>query len=229
MKQRFMLILVFPFLLTACGGNSSSKNTQPSSAAVQSSSVTTSQAASSIKSQNSSSIMLQSSVATMSQGSFANTSAAINGSMIEGVKTFPDRNEYHKHVSVVAEPEATNPPVFGEHFPTWQNCGAYDKPINLGNALHSMEHGAVWLTYRPNLDPADIKGLQDLIHGHGYVLMSPYSKQTVDVVMTAWGVQLVVESLPDIRIQKFIEYFELGPQNPEPGAPCSGSNGTPLK
>ena len=87
----------------------------------------------------------------------------------------------------IKEPDGKNPPVFGEHFPAWQNCGIYTESIALGNALHSMEHGAVWLTYRPDLDPVQVKSLQDLVRSHGHVLMSTYSKQTSDVVMTAWG------------------------------------------
>jgi hypothetical protein len=67
-----------------------------------------------------------------------------------------------------------------------------------------------------------------MVRGHDFVLMSPYPVQTVPVVMTAWGVQLVIEKLPDDRIAKFIDYYEQGPQNPEPGAPCSGAIGEPL-
>lgn len=151
-----------------------------------------------------------------------------NNSGIEGVQTFPDRAEYHTHVDLVKEPEGNLPPVFGEHYAPWQNCGLYAQPLELGNVLHSMEHGAVWLTYRSDLDEAQVKSLQDLARGHGYVLMSPYSKQVSAVILTAWGVQLVVDSIPDERIAKFIDFYEEGPQNPEPGAPCSGAIGDPL-
>lgn len=156
------------------------------------------------------------------------TAQLANDSGIEGVSTYPDREEYHNHVDVVKEPEGNLPPVFGEHFSAWQNCGIYTETVELGNALHSMEHGAVWLTYRPDLDQAQIESLQNLVHGHGYVLMTPYTKQVNDVVLTAWGVQLVIDSLPDARIAKFIKYYEEGPQNPEPGAPCNGAVGNPL-
>jgi len=91
-----------------------------------------------------------------------------------------------------------------------------------------MEHGAVWLTYRPDLDAAQVASLQALVRGHAYVLMSPYPPQTKPVVLTAWGTQLVIDKLPDDRIAKFIAYYELGPQNPEPGAPCDGAIGEPL-
>jgi hypothetical protein len=159
---------------------------------------------------------------------FQDMPALPNDSGIEGVQTFPDKSEYHKHVSTVTDPKGDVPPVFGEHYPAWQNCGIYNKPVELGSALHSMEHGAVWLTYRPDLSDAEITDLQSLVRGHGFVLMSPYASQAKPVVLTAWGVQLVIDSLPDDRIAKFIAYYEQGPQNPEPGASCSNALGSPL-
>ena len=160
---------------------------------------------------------------------FPDKPAIPNDSGIEGVQTFPDKSVYHDHVDTVPEPEGTIPPTFGAHLSAWQNCGIYDQPVGLGNALHSMEHGAVWLTYSPDLAESQIADLQDLARGHGYVLMSPYPPQTDPVVLTAWGVQLVIDSLPDDRIAKFIAYYELGPQNPELGAPCSGAIGEPIQ
>ena len=41
------------------------------------------------------------------------------------------------------------PPVGGPHNPIWQNCGFYSKPVRNEHAVHSMEHGAVWITYSP--------------------------------------------------------------------------------
>lgn len=167
---------------------------------------------------------------TMQQNSgFPDKPAIPNDSGIEGVQTFPDKSVYHNHVTEVSEPEGDIPPAFGEHLGAWQNCGIYDQPIGLGNALHSMEHGAVWLTYAPNLSESEIADLQQIARGHGYVLMSPYPPQTKPVVLTAWGVQLVIDSLPDERVAKFIAYYEEGPQNPEPGAPCSGAIGAPIQ
>ena len=162
------------------------------------------------------------------QNGFPDKPAIPNNSGVEGVQTFPDKSVYHNHVQALSVTEGEMPPVFGAHFPAWQNCGIYDQPVGLGNALHSMEHGAVWLTYRPDLDAKDVSDLQALVRGHAYVLMSPYATQKKTVALTAWGVQLVIDTLPDPRIAKFIAYFEQGPQDSEPGAPCSGAIGSPL-
>ncbi|NDH75568.1 MAG: DUF3105 domain-containing protein, partial [Actinobacteria bacterium] len=41
------------------------------------------------------------------------------------------------------------PPASGDHFPTWQNCGFYTEPIRDETAVHSLEHGAIWIAYDP--------------------------------------------------------------------------------
>ena len=123
MKKQFIVLLAFALILTACG----SKPAPTQAPHVEG-------------------------VATMAQNTSAQaaeSTAIPNNSGIEGVQIYPDRREYHDHVDVVKEPEGNLPPVFGAHFAEWQNCGIYAAPVALGNALHSMEHGAVWLTYRP--------------------------------------------------------------------------------
>ncbi len=162
-------------------------------------------------------------------GGFPNREALPNDSGIEGVQTFPDRTEYHDHVQEVTDPGLGIPPAFGAHFSAWQSCGIYDQPVQLGNALHSMEHGAVWLTYLPDLSSEQVDALRDIVRGNAFVLMSPYEGQTSPVVLTAWTVQLVIDELPDERIAQFVQSYANGPQNPEPGAPCSGGVGTPIE
>jgi hypothetical protein len=45
--------------------------------------------------------------------------------------------------------------------------------------------------------------------------------------LTAWGIQLPVESVADERIPQFIDEYRLGPQTPEFGASCDGGVGQP--
>ncbi len=54
------------------------------------------------------------------------------------------------------------PPVGGRHSPVWQNCGIYDEPVSIENATHSLEHGAMWLAYQPDLPEGDVETLRDL-------------------------------------------------------------------
>jgi Protein of unknown function (DUF3105) len=121
-----------------------------------------------------------------------------------------------------------NPPVGGPHNAVWQNCGIYSIPVANENAVHSMEHGAVWITYQPQLSAQGISQLQALVRGHDHALLSPYPGLPTPVVASAWGIQLRVTSASDPRLAQFLQKYEQGPQTPEPGAACnSGGTGTP--
>jgi hypothetical protein len=145
---------------------------------------------------------------------------------VEGVTEFGPQSRAHD-AAVVVQP-GSRPPVGGTHHPNWQNCGIYTEPVEDPLAIHSLEHGAVWLTYRPDLAEEEVAALQNLVRGQSHILMTPYPTQDVPVVMTAWGLQMAVDSLPDDRIAEFIRRYRAGPQTPEPGASCTGGVGTPL-
>lgn len=119
------------------------------------------------------------------------------------------------------------PGVGGNHAPIWQNCGFYDTPIANENAVHSLEHGAVWVTYRPDLPEAQIERLRRLAHRHTYILVSPFPDLPAPVVVSAWGHHLHLASIEDPRLDQFWRAFRLGRQAPERGGPCTGGIGTP--
>lgn len=120
------------------------------------------------------------------------------------------------------------PPAGGAHNPTWQNCGIYAEPIRPENAVHSLEHGAVWVTYQEDLPEADVATLQDAVRGKSFVILSPYPNQRSPIVLTAWGLQLEVDSADDARITQFVDKYRVGPQTPERGAACTGGIGEPI-
>ena len=139
-------------------------------------------------------------------------------------------HEHQERDHVEHEVEAGNlPPVGGIHNPTWQNCGIYDEPIPIENAVHSLEHGAMWLTYHPDLPQRDVEALQELVRGEDYVLMSPYPGLRSPVVLTAWEVQLELDSVEDDRLEDFVERYQQGPTTPERGATCQNGVGTPIQ
>jgi hypothetical protein len=132
------------------------------------------------------------------------------------------------HDEAVVIKNASLPPVGGVHSPRWQNCGIYDQPVEAKNAVHSMEHGAVWITYHPDLPTGEVESLREQARDQSYLLLSPYPDLTSDVVLSAWGIQLEVDSVDDERIGQFIDQYRLGPQTPEYGAACDGGVGRPI-
>ncbi len=147
-----------------------------------------------------------------------------------GVVSFPETGRSHVEGTVRYD---HTPPAGGNHNPLWLNCGVYTQPVLNENAVHSLEHGTVWITYQPSLPAAGIAALRRTVVAHygggdRYVLLSPYPGQAAPVMATAWGNQLSMQSPTDRRIAAFIEHFREGPQDLERGAPCSGGVGKPV-
>jgi hypothetical protein len=144
-------------------------------------------------------------------------SAALND-----VKTY-DVGPAGQHTSGDVDYEQS-PPVGGEHNPVWQNCGYYDKPVRDENAVHSLEHGAVWITYSPDLPQDQIADLKNIAEARSYILVSPYPDlpSETPVVASAWGKQEGLDGAKDPDLESFIQAYRQGPQTPEPGAVCTG-------
>jgi hypothetical protein len=129
------------------------------------------------------------------------------------------------HTEEPVEYEQT-PPVGGPHSGTPQDCGFYDEPIGSEHAVHSLEHGAVWITYDPGLPAAEVAILEELAAGEPKLLVSPFEGLPAPVVASAWGVQLQLETADDPLLAAFIETFVEGDQAPEPNAACAGTSET---
>jgi Protein of unknown function (DUF3105) len=141
---------------------------------------------------------------------------------IDGLASYPGLPSQHVDGTVAYDPI---PPVGGNHNLTWQNCGVYTEPLQNEHAVHSLEHGAIWITYSPDLPADQVTKLQVLTRQSNYRLLSPYPGLTSPIVLSAWGQQLKVNSADDGRIATFIERYEQ--QGPEAGAVCYSGIGTP--
>ena len=115
-----------------------------------------------------------------------------------------------------------SPPVGGAHNVVWQNCGIYAAPIHNEHAVHSLEHGAVWITYRPDLPPDQVQTLRNTA-SDDFILLSPYPGLASPVVASAWNHQLRLDGAADARLPLFIARYKNNPETtPEFGAPCAG-------
>ncbi len=143
----------------------------------------------------------------------------------EGVKSF-EVGQNAEHIEGNLD-YAQSPPVGGNHNPVWQNCGFYEEPIRDENGVHSMEHGAVWITYSPNLPQGQVDKLRDLAGSQIYALVSPYPGLGSPIVASAWGKQLSLQGAGDPDLERFMRAYSQGPQAPELGAACTGGLGQP--
>jgi hypothetical protein len=141
-----------------------------------------------------------------------------DGAVIEGVETFENEST---HVEGVVDYEQT-PPAGGPHNPAWLNCGVYSEPVPNENAVHSLEHGALWVTYDPALSDGDVEALRSKLPST-YAILSPFEGLPSPIVLSGWNTQLQVDDVDDERITAFVEEYWQSENVPEPGAPCTGA------
>ena len=141
---------------------------------------------------------------------------------VEGVAVSTETLSRNHVQGPVSYPQT--PPNGGDHNAQWQNCvgDVYTEPINNENAVHSMEHGAVWVTYKPDLPADQVSALREVVQGEQHALMSPLPEQKAAIDLSAWGRRLSVESASDPRVEDFMKTYSNGPQTPEKGAACGG-------
>lgn len=148
------------------------------------------------------------------------------GGPIDGVQTISGVERGHSQGPYTW---TQHPPAGGVHHPAWQNCGIYNTQIPIEHAVHSLEHGAVWIAYRPDLAQPEVDQLKSLVRGRPYMLLAPYQygQLNAPVVAVAWGTRLEAQAANDPRLPRFIQKYVQGSQTPEPGASCSGAFGSP--
>ncbi|MGW0902089.1 DUF3105 domain-containing protein [Streptomyces sp. NPDC002853] len=119
---------------------------------------------------------------------------------------------------------AMTPPVGGDHDQVWMNCNGdvYKDELPERHAVHSLEHGAVWVTYNDKAKAADLKKLEAKVKQTPYTLMSPVKDQKDPIMLTAWGHQRTVTGASDPKVASFLSKYVQGKQTPEPGAACTG-------
>ena len=149
--------------------------------------------------------------------------ACSKSASIDGLKTFKYASGEHVEGQIKY---ASLPPAGGAHNPRWQKCGVYDQPLYDQYAVHSMEHGAVWIAYQPTLPAAELVKLKAAVAGRSYTLLSPYPGLSAPITASAWNAQVALKSADDARLGTFLSTYEQGPTTPERGAACDGPYST---
>lgn len=127
---------------------------------------------------------------------------------------------------------ATSPSTGGDHYGFWQNCGFYTEMVVEGAATHTLEHGAIWITYNADVvSNDDLAALEALSAGNGKLIITPYDQDDT-IILSAWGVQQRGVAPPSTAegsaaITEFINSWVDNPELVEAGVSCNGSAGVP--
>ena len=112
----------------------------------------------------------------------------------------------------------SNPPTSGNHWPEPLQDGVYDKEKPDEAAVHSLEHGRIWISYKPSIPEQTKEALRKLLKGRAPIIVTPRSANETDIALVAWTRLDAFNLNPDgsfdeKRILDFIQrYKNKGPE-----------------
>ncbi|MDQ3924754.1 MAG: DUF3105 domain-containing protein [Actinomycetota bacterium] len=219
-----LLVLAAFVLLTACGGGTSGGSVKAESSEEASGEASTGETTEEVALTPSEATVSENEDTAMpASGREEDPAQAPPENPPEGVETFPATTNGNVQGSITYDQD---PPTNGDHAPYWLNCGFYSSSVENEAAVHSMDHGAVWITYRPDLPEDQVNTLRDLAR-EDYVLVSPYQGLRAPVIATAWRNQLELEGADDPRLRQFVDQFRVSETAPRSGNGCDNGRGQP--
>lgn len=104
----------------------------------------------------------------------------------------------------------SNPPTSGPHFSQAAEWGAHKEELADETLIHNLEHGGIWISYKPGLPEETRKKLENFYEKWGRkIIVAPRSKNDTDIALAAWNRldKFSVSKYSDERAEKFIKAF----------------------
>src|SRR3972149_1840580 len=135
-------------------------------------------------------------------------------SPVEGTQEFPIVSRTHIASGTPGSGYNSNPPNSGNHWPAAAKNGIYDSPLPDEQALHNLEHGHVWISYKNDIGD-DVKNkLKEIVSEDDWkIILSPRDGNDSKIALVSWGRVLSMDEPDYDKIKKFIEtYRNRGPE-----------------
>lgn len=139
----------------------------------------------------------------------------------------------NQHVASTVDYDSS-PPVSGPHATQPASCGVYAQSIPNENMVHTLEHGAVGLLYKPASPPGggdeadpdglsteDIGRLEAIVGEYeSHVFSAPFRDMDNPITVAAWAHMMRLDEIDEDAITEFIAFFRQGGDSPEPNQLC---------
>ena len=139
--------------------------------------------------------------------------AAVSQTAVPG-EYFQAQNRDHIKIGDSHPPYNSNPPTSGWHYDAANQSGIYDKSFKDEQLVHNLEHGHVWIAYKPNLSADQIEKLANLAKNYGSkIIMTSREANDVPIAFVAWEYLLKMQTLDESQAKAFINsYRGKGPE-----------------
>ena len=116
-------------------------------------------------------------------------------------------NQGQTHIQPGASHPAynSNPPTSGWHWAQPANWGVYNSPLVDEQAVHNLEHGGIWISYK-DIDDQTKASLERITKANsGSVIMSPRAANDSKIVLASWT---RLEKLDSYDVAKILEFIK---------------------
>lgn len=149
----------------------------------------------------------------MAEGTGDARPAAVS-SPVEGTVEYDIVGRNHIAQGTAGSGYNSNPPTSGPHWPAPAKNGSYDAPLPDEQAIHNLEHGYVWISYKSDVGD-DVKNkLKDIARDDDWkVILTPRDADESKIALAAWGRLLKMDEPDYDKIKDFIKtYRNRGPE-----------------
>lgn len=153
-------------------------------------------------------------VSQIQQNPQDNEGQARTAKILPGVAEFASLGAAHINPGSSHPPYNSNPPTSGWHYPQPAAWGIYDNQLADETLIHNLEHGGIWISYRPDL-PEDQKAKLKEIAGRykSKVILEPRVQNDSPIALVAWQRLLKLDTVDEAKITQFIStYKNRGPE-----------------
>lgn len=131
-----------------------------------------------------------------------------------GIVDYPSQGQTHIPVGQSHPPYNSNPPTSGWHYDTPADWGIYDEVLPDETAIHNLEHGGIWISYRDSNDQQTVQALKTIAGGFtDHVILTYRPTDDSLIAVAAWGHLLKLDRVDTNAILNFINlYINQGPE-----------------
>ncbi len=130
-------------------------------------------------------------------------------------QTFENQGQQHiAEGSTDHPPYNSNPPTSGPHWPQPAEWGVYKTQQPDERFVHNLEHGGIWISYKPDKVDADtVARLEDFVKRFPLIVVEPRPGNDANISLAAWTHLENLDSFNERTILEFINaYHNHGPE-----------------